>query len=84
MLFNSYSYEEVESTAQSVLKRTKCRPHIGIICGSGLGGLANALEEKEILPYCEIDGFPVSTGNYLLIFIFCHSLLLAETFSSLP
>lgn len=56
-----YSYEDVERIARSVLDRVKCRPHIGIICGSGLGGLADMLEDKEIISYQDIEGFPVST-----------------------
>lgn len=59
--YQGYSYEDVERIAKSVLERVKSRPHIGIICGSGLGGLADALEDKEVLPYAEIEGFPVST-----------------------
>jgi purine-nucleoside phosphorylase len=43
----------------------KYEPKLGIICGSGLGGLAETVEEKEIIGYNEIDGFPVSTGSYL-------------------
>lgn len=58
---NLYSFEEVESIAQDILKRVKCRPRLGIICGSGLGGLANILDDTEEIPYAEIEGFPVST-----------------------
>ena len=58
-----YVYEDVERIAKSVLNGVKCRPHIGVICGSGLGGLADILEEKEVIQYSEIEGFPVSTGN---------------------
>lgn len=58
---SKYSYEDVERIARSVLDRVKCRPHIGIICGSGLGGLADMLEDKEIISYQDIEGFPVST-----------------------
>lgn len=58
---NRYSYEEVEGIAQGLLKRVKCRPRLGIICGSGLGGLANVLTDTEEIPYAEIEGFPVST-----------------------
>lgn len=36
-------------------------PEIGLILGSGLGALADHLEDKIILPYNEIPGFPVST-----------------------
>lgn len=58
---SKYSYEDVERIANSVLERVKCRPHIGIICGSGLGGLADMLENKEVIQYADIEGFPVST-----------------------
>ncbi|KAL4234915.1 hypothetical protein ACF0H5_006556 [Mactra antiquata] len=58
---SKYSYEDVQRIAQSVLDRVKCRPHIGIICGSGLGGLAEVLGDKEIIQYEDIEGFPVST-----------------------
>ncbi len=33
-------------------------PKIGIICGSGLGALAEAIESPIIIPYTEIPGFP--------------------------
>jgi xanthosine phosphorylase len=36
-------------------------PEIGIILGSGLGALADLLDDKHIIPYESLDGFPVST-----------------------
>lgn len=36
-------------------------PEVGIILGSGLGGLVNELENQVIIPYEEIPDFPVST-----------------------
>ena len=36
-------------------------PKIGIILGSGLGGMADAIENPVVIPYEEIDGFPRST-----------------------
>ena len=36
-------------------------PKIGIILGSGLGGMAEAIENPIVIPYEEIDGFPRST-----------------------
>lgn len=46
---------------------TKIKPKLGIICGSGLGGLANQLDEdtKQVIPYDDVDGFPQCTGNSL-------------------
>lgn len=38
-----------------------CSPKIGIILGSGLGGVAEAVENPVTIPYEEIEGFPRST-----------------------
>ncbi len=45
-----------------VRSRTDLMPRVGIILGSGLGGLAAEVEEKVSWPYCQIPGFPVSTA----------------------
>jgi len=37
------------------------RPRLGIVLGSGLGGLADLLEDAAAIPYAEIPGFPTST-----------------------
>ena len=42
------------------------KPVVAIICGSGLGEIADLVEEKTILPYEEIPEFPRSTGNLLI------------------
>jgi xanthosine phosphorylase len=36
-------------------------PRLGIVLGSGLGGLADLLEDSVAIPYGEIPGFPTST-----------------------
>ena len=36
-------------------------PEVGIVLGSGLGGLVDHMQVAESLPYREIPGFPVST-----------------------
>ncbi|XP_050671909.1 purine nucleoside phosphorylase-like isoform X2 [Leptidea sinapis] len=56
-----YSYEMLVETAQFLLSRTSTRPVIGIICGSGMGSLAESIVEAERIPYEEIPNFPVST-----------------------
>lgn len=43
------------------MQRTEFRPKIGIICGSGLGSLADQLTETDIIDYKDIPHFPVST-----------------------
>ena len=39
------------------------RPKIGIICGTGLGGIGDVLEDPVPVPYEVIPDFPVSTGK---------------------
>lgn len=46
------------------------KPFVGIVLGSGLGKLADKIENKITIPYKEIPGFPVSTamghkGNFI-------------------
>ncbi|KAK3086270.1 hypothetical protein FSP39_016063 [Pinctada imbricata] len=54
-------YEEVQNIKNLLFKRVKCRPTIGIVCGSGIGGLADVVEDAEVIKYGEIPGFAVST-----------------------
>jgi len=35
----SYTYDDIETTANFLLQSTNYRPKIGIICGTGLGKL---------------------------------------------
>ncbi|MBR3387814.1 MAG: purine-nucleoside phosphorylase [Bacteroidales bacterium] len=47
------------------------KPVIGIVLGSGLGKLADQIEDPLVIPYGEIPGFPVSTaighkGNFIV------------------
>jgi xanthosine phosphorylase len=36
-------------------------PKVGLVLGSGLGGLGDELTDKTIIPYTELPGFPQST-----------------------
>jgi len=56
-----HSYDEVEKIKEFLFAKTSYRPTVGVICGSGLGGLVDNVEEKQSLDYAEIPGFPVST-----------------------
>jgi purine-nucleoside phosphorylase len=56
-----YSYETIQHTANFLLERTAIRPKIGIICGSGLGHLAEILTNADLFPYQDIPNFPIST-----------------------
>ena len=37
------------------------QPEVGVVLGSGLGGLANGIAIEHAIPYSEIPNFPVST-----------------------
>jgi purine-nucleoside phosphorylase len=41
--------------------KTDSRPLVGVILGTGLGTLADKIEDKAAVPYSEIPHFPVST-----------------------
>lgn len=56
-----YTYETLLNIANFLLDRTAIRPKIAIICGSGLGSLADQLTECDAFPYEDIPDFPVST-----------------------
>src|SRR6266404_7733716 len=40
-------------------------PQVGIVCGSGLGTLAESITERVIVPYSVLEGFGESTGACL-------------------
>lgn len=59
------NYRSVECAEESAewLKTRIPRPgRLGIILGSGLGGLAEDLEDAQRIPYAEIPNFPRSTA----------------------
>jgi purine-nucleoside phosphorylase len=51
----------IEEAAQVVLARTRVRPEVGVILGTGLGDFAAALAVDQVIPFAEIPHFPVST-----------------------
>ena len=51
----------INNTANFIKEKTNYSPEIGIILGTGLGGLVNEIEADHILSYEEIPNFPVST-----------------------
>ncbi len=47
---------------QSVREKTDFVPYLALVLGSGLGDYANDIQIEQILPYSEIEDFPVSTA----------------------
>lgn len=52
---------EYETAAAWIWERTAHRPRIGIVLGSGLAALAEAVSEADRMPFTEIPGFPAAT-----------------------
>ena len=52
----------VRQAADYVLEHLQDTPTIGLILGSGLGGIATHIEQAVKIPYAEIPHFAVSTA----------------------
>jgi len=62
---------KIAESVEFINQKSKIKPKIAIILGTGLGRLAENIEEKEIIPYSKIPNFPISTvqshsGNLVL------------------
>jgi purine-nucleoside phosphorylase len=53
--------EQMDEAAQTIRERVSLLPKVGIILGSGLGPLADAIEDAVVIPASEIPHWPVST-----------------------
>ena len=60
-MFKFFSQSDFEASAATIQRRTEVRPRVGLILGSGLSTLADAVEDGVVIPYGEIPHFPVST-----------------------
>ncbi|XP_004644087.1 purine nucleoside phosphorylase [Octodon degus] len=58
---SGFTYEDYQNTARWLLSQTKHRPQVAVICGSGLGGLADKLTQAQSFDYSDIPKFPRST-----------------------
>lgn len=55
------NFEKIQGAANYLKEQTSLQPEIGLILGSGLGVLAEEIEEAVKTPYDQIPDFPVST-----------------------
>lgn len=53
--------EKILQTSSYIKEKISAMPEIGIILGTGLGGLVEEIEVELAIPYQEIPNFPVST-----------------------
>lgn len=52
---------QIRETSKFLKEKTNTSPEIGIILGSGLGGLVKKIKITHSIPYTEIPNFPTST-----------------------
>lgn len=57
----NYTIEDYKKAVETIHQFTDLRPKIGLVLGSGLGGLADQLEDSVAIPYDAIPGWPRST-----------------------
>ena len=54
--------QQLDETVQAIASRTSFRPRIGLIVGSGLGGLSNALQVDAQINYADLPHLPPATA----------------------
>jgi purine-nucleoside phosphorylase len=54
-------YDQIQEAARTIQQRWPGKPRVGIILGTGLGGLAEDIQTEAIIPYEDIPHFPQST-----------------------
>jgi purine-nucleoside phosphorylase len=54
-------FDRIQEAAAAVRGRSRLEPEVGIILGTGLGGLADEISVDASIPYESLPGFPLST-----------------------
>jgi purine-nucleoside phosphorylase len=53
---------ELERAVAAIRSRSSLEPAVGLVLGSGLGGLADEVEERVEIPYGDVPGWPAATA----------------------
>lgn len=82
-MMTNFSIDQFDEAAEVVRSRSPRQPQVAIILGSGLSGIADAVEGPVVIPFSEIPHFPISTvvghtGRLLLGTIHDCSVLVME------
>jgi len=56
--------EQIDETADFISKQVTFSGNVGIILGTGLGGLAEDIDSDAVIPYDKIPHFPLSTVEF--------------------
>jgi purine-nucleoside phosphorylase len=59
---HSQEFVRAEAAAKFILSKTKLRPRVGLVLGSGLGAFANEIPDAARIDYKSIPNFPRSTA----------------------
>lgn len=54
-------YDQIQEARRVIQSRWSGQPHVGIILGTGLGGLTEDIQVQAALAYGEVPGFPEAT-----------------------
>lgn len=57
----TYTRAHFDQAADFIRQRTRHRPTVGLVLGSGLGGLADSVEEADVIPTTDVPHWPRST-----------------------
>lgn len=56
-----FTLAEIDQVAEGIRSRTQYKPRVGLILGSGLGDLADAVAQADVISYSDLPFWPVST-----------------------
>jgi len=78
-----FTISQFDEAAEAIRARTKQRPRIAMILGSGLNRIADAVQSPDVFPFAELPHFPVATvvghiGRLLLGELQSHSVLVMQ------
>ena len=60
-MMETITIQQIDAVRDAILAATSYRPQIALVLGSGLGGLAGAVEAATIIPYTSLPDWPAST-----------------------
>jgi purine-nucleoside phosphorylase len=60
-MMESLTLQDIAAAAEVIQARIRLHPKVGMILGSGLGGLADEVRDPVVIPSADIPGWPPST-----------------------
>ncbi len=61
MMKEFITLEEIDQVVAAICARTSQKPKVGLVLGSGLGGLAEMVEHSDVIAYSDLPFWPSST-----------------------